>query len=227
MRTFGTYLVAVILACAAGCGSGTSNKGTSSTGRSGSTGGQCPSSTGQSCTGGDAYTQCEMAACGPQYKTCFGTNFASGDFTGGACADYINCMLPCPCDGSAAQSTCETNCSAMLTSTTGTSCMSCLTTLGTCVSAAACTKPVCSTTGTTTGTATTSSSTSTLTTLNTSTLTATSTSTGTNCAGLQACCASMTGTIATACQDSIANTGGVDSKCALVVQGFQQGGYCP
>jgi hypothetical protein len=43
---------------------------------------------------------------------------------------------------------------------------------------------------------------------------------------LQACCAAMTGTLATACQSAATSAAGDDATCALVVQGFQQQGYC-
>jgi len=221
MRTFATFLVAVVLVFATGCGGGSNNKGTSSTGRSGSTGGQCPSTTGQNCTGGDAYTQCEMAACGTQYKACFGNNFASGDFTGGACADWLNCELPCPCDGSTAQSTCEGNCTAQFLTTAA--CATCLGTLGGCVdtgAGASCTQPVCPSTGTNT-------STSTLTTTLTSTLTTTSTSTSTGCAAAAACCtalgASLGASVAQTCQSTLA--GLTDAQCTAAISAYKQ--YCP
>jgi hypothetical protein len=220
MRTFGTFMVAVVFAVAAGCGGGSSN-GTSSSGRTGSTGGQCPSSSsGQTCTGEDAYNTCMMAACGAEYKACFGNNYASGNFTGGVCADWVNCMLKCPCDATA--TTCETNCNMSLTTAAGQPCMTCVLSLSACVetgAGAACTAPVCTPTGTATNTAT---NTVTLTT----TSTTTTTSTGTNCAALQACCAKMAdATMKTACQSAATSAGGVDSTCALILPQLQT--YCP
>jgi hypothetical protein len=209
MRTFGTFLAVGILALAAGCGGSSGSNGTSSTGRSASNGGQCPgSSSGQSCTGEAAYNTCELNACGAQYKVCFGNNFASGNYAGGACSDFLTCELKCPCDATAM--TCEQTCATqyMLTSTV---CATCLGTLSACVDSgagAACTKPVCTTTGTATNTN-------------------TNTSTGTNCAALQTCCASAAGAVATACQSALANTGGVDTTCAGVLSGFKTAGYCP
>ncbi len=224
MRTFGTLLVAAVFAFAAGCGGGSSS-GTTSNVRSGSTAGQCPSTTGQSCTGGDAYAKCEMAACGAQYKTCFGNNYASNDFTGGSCATYIECLMKCPCDGSAAQTSCEAPCTAGLLSA-GT-CQTDILALGACVQAATqCKAPVCTTTGTNTSTST-LTNTSTVTTTLTSTLTTTTTSTTTGCAAAAACCTTLGATlgasIAQACQSSIA--GLTDAECTAAVAAYKQ--YCP
>ncbi len=209
MRTFGTFFVAAIFACVAGCGGSSS----SSNGRTGANGGQCPaSSNGKTCTGEAAYQTCITNACGTQAKTCFGNNYASGDFSGSICADYMGCVMKCPCDSTA--TTCETSCSTQyLATTAGAACMSCVTTLGYCVAQSGCTQPVCTTTSTNTNTTTT-------------TTTTTTTSTGTNCVALQTCCTKMTdATIKAACQGSITNAGGVDSTCALILQGIQS--YCP
>jgi hypothetical protein len=204
MRTFGTFLAVAIFAGAAGCGGGSGGSSyTSPTGRSAANGGQCPgSSSGQTCTGEQAYMDCAMKACGTQYKTCFGNNYAKGDFTGGTCADFIACEMNCPCD--ATKATCEGTCTAGLATATGATCMTCLTTLSTCVTGAACTQPVC-TTGTTT---------------------TTTTSTGTNCAALQTCCGKMAdATIKAACQSAITSAGGDDATCALILPSLQT--YCP
>jgi hypothetical protein len=214
MRTFGTFLVAVVFAVAAGCGGGSSNNGTSSSGRSASSGGMCPgsSSSGEVCTGEEAYANCELSACGTEYKACFGANYASGNYAGGACADWMNCMMACPCDATA--TTCETNCSMTLATAAGQTCMTCLLSLQACTdtgAGASCTQPVCTSTNTTTSTA---------------TSTSTTTSTGTNCAALAACCARMTdATMQTACQSAASSAGGVDSTCALILPQLQS--YCP
>ena len=215
MRTYGTLLVTGIVALVVGCG-GSSGSKTSGSGRSGATGGQCPaSSNGQTCTGEAAYETCVMGVCGTQYKACFGNNYASGNFTGGACADWVSCEMACPCDATA--TTCESTCSAQfLTTTAGQTCLSCLTTLETCVSGAACTQPVCTTTSTNTNTATL-----------TNTNTATNTGTGTSCAALTACCATLTGAVATGCQAAVSSAAGVDATCASLLTSFKSGGYCP
>lgn len=214
MRTFGTFVVAILFGLT-GCGGGSSN-GTSPTGRTGSTGGQCPaSSKGQTCTGEDAYNNCVASACGTQVKACFGNNYAKGDFTGSVCADWMSCQMKCPCDATA--STCEGTCATQyLMSAAGTSCMTCVTTLGACVQAATnCTQPVCTTTTTTT--------------TNTTTTTTTTTSTGTGCAGAIACCnalASLGGaTLVQQCQAALA--GQTDAVCEQVVASYKQAGLCP
>lgn len=204
MRTFGTFVVAGIFALAMGCGDGDKN-GTSSGGRDPANGGACPaSSSGQVCTGEEAYANCVMAACGAQYKTCFGANYASGTYAG-PCGSYLTCMMSCPCDATA--TTCETGCTTQVAS--NTECMTCLLTLASCVQGTGCTEPVCQTTATATSTA-----------------TSTQTSTGTGCAALQACCASMPSALASACQSALTSAGGVDTTCSSVLTSFQSAGYC-
>ena len=235
MRTFGTFLAVGILALTTGCGSGGSSGSTATStatdtttstsigsGRTASNGGQCPASSGgQSCTGEAAYAACSMNACGAQYQACFGSNYASGNFTGGACAGFMTCELQCPCDSTA--QTCEMNCSTQyLVTAAGVTCAACLETLSACVTAAktpptgtgTCAPPVCTTTPAPTSTA-------------TSTATSISTATGTNCLALQACCATIPVALASACQASLTNAAGVDTTCALIVSGFKQAGYCP
>jgi hypothetical protein len=203
MRTFGTFVVAAVFGLAAGCGGGSG--GSSSGGRSGANGGQCPaSSNGKTCTGEAAYNTCISTACGTDAKACFGANYASGDFTGSPCADYMGCIMKCPCDATA--STCEANCSTQtLQTAAGATCLTCLTTLGTCVAGAGCTQPNCTTTTTTT----------------------TNTSTGTGCAAAVACCTSLAtldATLAQQCQAALA--GQTDAVCAQVVAAYKQAGVC-
>jgi hypothetical protein len=204
MRTFGTFLAVALLASAAGCG-GDSNSSnyTSPTGRSPATGGQCPGSTsGQTCTGEQAYNDCLTKACGAQAKTCFGNNYIKGDFTGGACSGLITCLMACPCD--ATGDACMAQCG--MTYMTDATCASCTTTLQACTTTAGCVEPVCTTTGT-----------------NTSTSTST---TGANCTALQACCATLATAEATACQAALAQAAGVDTTCASVLAGFKAASLC-
>jgi hypothetical protein len=212
MRTFDTFLAVGILALAAGCG-GSDNKSTS--GRTFSNGGQCPaSSSGEVCTGEDAYNTCELNACGTEYKACFGNNFASGDFAGGVCADFFACEMKCPCDATA--TTCEETCTTQyLTTAAGATCAACVTTLSTCVTTGAgatCTNPVCTTTST-----------------NTNTNTNTDTSTSTGCAGALACCTALGttygATVTTQCQTALA--GQTDATCDQVVSAYKAAGICP
>lgn len=147
-----------------------------------------------------------MASCGTPYQTCFGANYAKGDFSGGVCADFMACQLKCPC-GTAEATTCESTCALQLMQTTaGQNCMTCLTALATCVQAAACAQPVCTTPG--------------------GGVDAGGT-TGGGCAAAKACCTKLgaqLGTqVATACQSSLA--GLTEDQCAQVLVGYQS--YCP
>jgi hypothetical protein len=206
MRTFGTILVAVIFASAAGCGGGSGSK-KSPTGRDPALGGMCPASSGgKTCTGEKEYADCLTAACGAQAKACIGANYAQGDFSGSPCADFMTCEMACPCD--ATGDACVMNC-ASLHVTPVPACLACAMPMQSCLASAACELPKCTTTGTPT-----------------STSTNTSTGTGANCKALQTCCASMPSTVAPSCQAALTSAGGVEASCAAVLQGFQGAGYC-
>jgi len=200
MRTFGAFVVAGILVVATGCGSSSDDKGGSSpSGRSPATGGACPaSSSGQTCTGEKEYSDCAMAACGTQSRTCFGADFLSGVYAG-PCGPYLDCQMKCPCDATAA--TCEANCTTLVSA--NTECMMCLLSLATCVQGAGCAQPVCTGTGIDAGT-----------------------TGGTNCAALQTCCAGVDPSQAQACQLALAGAGGNDSLCAQILAGFKSAGLC-
>jgi hypothetical protein len=195
----------VIVVGALGCGGG-GGSSLSATGRDPANGGECSGSAkGQTCTGEDAYMSCIETACGVQFKACLGNNYAKGDFTGGACAEYMTCQMACPCDATA--NTCAATCGQqyMMAGT----CATCMTTLSACMTAAACTEPVCTATPTTGAT----------------TSTGTGTGTGASCKALTACCATISdANIAAACKSS--QTGGAEQTCALMIQGFQSLGYC-
>jgi hypothetical protein len=206
MRTLGTLLVLALYAGAAGCGGGSgSSNYTSPTGRSPANGGQCPaSSSGQTCTGEDAYYDCLIKACDAQSKACFGNSYLKGDFTGGVCADFMNCVLLCPCD--ATGDACVMNCTATyVMSATSTACMTCALTLQTCTETAGCVEPVCTTTGIDAGTPTT---------------------TGPNCAALQACCAVAPAAAAAQCQAALTAAAGDETTCLGILTAFQAQGLC-
>jgi hypothetical protein len=206
MRTFGTILVAVIFASAAGCGGGSGSK-KSPTGRDPALGGMCPASSGgKTCTGEKAYADCMTAACGAQAKGCIGANYAQGDFSGSPCADFMTCEMACPCD--ATGDSCVMTCVGNYVTPVPT-CSACALPLQGCLAGAACELPKCDPTGTTT-----------------STSTATNTATGANCKALQTCCGSMPSAVAPSCQAALTSAGGVESSCAAVIQGFQGAGYC-
>lgn len=209
MRTSGIFVAAIVFGLMA-CGGGSGSSGTSPSGRTGSNGGQCPaSSKGQTCTGEDAYNNCLTSACGTQVKACFGNNYAKGDFTGSVCADWMNCQMKCPCDATA--STCEGACATQyLMTAAGTTCLSCVTQLGTCVQAAtSCKQPVCTTTN--------------------PGVDAGGTSTGGGCAGASACCDALAAlggaTVVQQCKTALA--GQTDAVCDQVVTSYKQAGLCP
>lgn len=207
MRTFRTYLLSTLLVGLAGCGGGGSdNGGLSSTGRDPAIGGQCQGRTGQTCTGQDAYVACYSKACGPQLAASFGSGSAKGDFTGGACADLMKCLLACPCDATAGA--CEVTCGQTY-AMTGT-CASSMLALSTCSQTAGCTVPAC-----TGGTGTTAT---------TSTGIGTGTATGGGCPALKACCATLTNaTFITQCNAAVAAG---EAVCGEILQVFQISGYC-
>ena len=205
MRTFGTFWAVGIAVLAVGCGSSSSSK--NSNGRDNVTG-SCANAT---CAAANAFTQCIETNCSTQIVAALGSGYASGSFSG-PCAQYQNCKLACPCDATA--TTCEGTC-ALQYLTAGSACSTAYNAVQTCgetVALGACassvaTCPTSTATGTGTGTTTTTTS-------------------GTNCVALQTCCTKMTdATIKAACQGSITNAGGVDSTCALILQGIQS--YCP
>ena len=224
MRTFGSYLAVGILALAVGCGGSSSGTGgpdgggSSSTGRTASNGGQCPgSSTGQSCTNESAYESCLLNACGTQYKAALGNNFASGNFAGSPCADFMNCELKCPCDTTA--TTCEAACFTQYAGSTST-CYTALMAVEACVvgnTTCACTQATNTNTSTATSTAT-----------GTGTSTGTGTGTG-SCAALSGCCASIVamaggGVTVQECQAAYAAV--PDATCAQTLSAYKTEGIC-
>jgi len=98
----------------------------------------CPESVavpGVECTGLDTYRACLGDQCAVAYQTCFGAHFATGDFSGGLCADYAACLGQAP-------QICATSCALP-----DADCQSCLSGLGNCVVAATCSLPVCEAAG--------------------------------------------------------------------------------
>ncbi len=62
-----------------------------------------------------ACTSCSESNCGAQFSAAFGSGYASGNFGGGSCASYVNCLAACPCNdvncalGCAPSSACQTD----------------------------------------------------------------------------------------------------------------------
>ena len=157
MRTLGTMMALSVFWLPTACGGGGSGGespggGTGGPGNGGNpgggngrtivSGGQCTSSSGQSCTGEADFETCVIGACGTQLSACFGDGISSG-VVGGSCADYMNCELACPCDGTATTaSSCETNCGEQYVSAQSP-CGTCLQLLSSCMRLSGCTQPVC------------------------------------------------------------------------------------
>lgn len=146
-------------------GGGTSSGNTSSgnmssgNGSNGSTtgGGNPCMPTGTSGSGGSAECadlgECVQRECESEYAECMGPNFASGDYDGGVCEDYLECARDCQSGDD-----CDTSCVLGCLGNVGDACQTCLTAAGECGSEScqdeyeACNDSQTSTTsGTTTG----------------------------------------------------------------------------
>lgn len=65
------------------------------------------------------YVDCMLDACSTQYETCLGANYMAGDFSGGACEGFMECVNDAP-------NQCDHDC------TQDQACESCFSTLGSC-----------------------------------------------------------------------------------------------
>lgn len=144
MRTFtlatASFVSLVLAAVANGCSSdngSTSSSGTGSdSGSSGSPNASCPKDTGKpikqcAAVGSkceqsviDAYTKCTMDNCDAEYKACYGSGYAKGNFNG-VCDCYVQCVDKCDCD----DLNCRSNCRVT------DACDDCSTKLATCIQA--------------------------------------------------------------------------------------------
>jgi hypothetical protein len=105
---------------------------------------QCITTTGGACMFSSDYLDCIKVNCGPSLSACYNQPGASASAAGGACLEYANCMLGCPCDGN--KSTCENGCLQSFASTYN--CGMCIVNLGTCASKFNCpSTPTCATLG--------------------------------------------------------------------------------
>jgi len=91
---------------------------------------QCIS--GGSCPLSSADLSCIKGNCGESLTTCYNVSGASG---GGACVNYANCLLQCPCDGG--KSKCEGDCFQNHV-TSDFNCLYCISELATCASKFSC-----------------------------------------------------------------------------------------
>lgn len=218
-------LVVFLAALAGGCGGGSDSGAPGANGRSATSGGQCPTTSADSCPAAKTYETCVIGKCDAPYKAAFGAGYASGNFSGGACASLLTCYMKCPCDATA--TTCELACYTQRDAT----CDTAMAAVTTCVMGSGCAYPVCSDAGT--GTLPTSTLTSTLTSTSTLTRTSTSTSTSTgsttgSCAAVSACCAKLiAGSNAVTYQQTcqvITSYG--EATCAQILSGWVSAGVC-
>jgi hypothetical protein len=86
-------------------GSNSSNGGSNSSGGSsaGCDPAADPTGMGADCT---AYSECMQENCASEYEGCLGANYQEGDFSGGQCEMYMNCVVDCDCDDACTQA-CE------------------------------------------------------------------------------------------------------------------------
>jgi len=73
-----------------------------------------------------ACTSCVESNCNAEVTGAYGSGFASGDLSGGACGSFFTCIAPCACN----DTTCSQKCESSLTSP---SCSSALQTAGACI----------------------------------------------------------------------------------------------
>ncbi len=204
------------LGCSSSNGNGNNNGGSSSSsgssGGGGSSGGVCtPAATSGSGTNCSAYTTCVESNCGSDYALCFGSGWQSGNFSGGACAAYVQCEQGCGCTSSCGQS-CYTSIDS--------ACTGCLSGLGNCASAKCSTQlNQCTASGSSSGsssgsTSSNGSSGSSGSSGGTGAPTGDGGSTGITCAQLSACCSTLSGSAQSGCNAAVSSK--YDAACAAI-----------
>ena len=199
---------------------GTGGSGSGGTGGSGSsndTSGNTTGGDGNACnpTGMDGsggtpecteLDECVMRECQSEYAECMGPNFASGNFSGGTCEDYLECAGECQSGDD-----CDTACVLDCLGNVSSACESCLTAVGECGTEAcedeyqACNES------------------------QTSTTTAGSTTGGGDgtCMDLEECCNSLDEESQESCLSTLeAVSEGGDQACAILLATYQSGGQC-
>jgi hypothetical protein len=112
-------LTAVALACAASAMACSS----SSDGGGSPTHFACSDNNPMTQTSSDqACTSCAESNCGAEFSKAFGSGYASGNFSGGTCASFVNCIAACACN--------DTNC--VLGCTPSADCQTDIEAQGTC-----------------------------------------------------------------------------------------------
>ena len=204
-------------------GSGGSSGSTSSSGGASGKGGSSTSSGGKSTTGGSSstgcdptadltgsgddscpgYTECTEAQCDAESQRLPRRDYASGNFSGGACEDLMNCVKDCDCDSS-----CTQGCFGQASS----ECTQCFLDLTSCTNGNCGEPQACEGSSGTNGMG--SGGT-------------TSAGTAKTCADLEACCVSASGEQQTQCQqtyDAVKDAG--DAVCDATYRIFKASGIC-
>jgi hypothetical protein len=191
---------------------GTSSGGTSSgNGSSGSTtgGSNACNPTGVSGSGGSPecadLSECVQRECESEYAECMGPNFASGNYSGSVCEDYLECARDCQ-SGDDCDTTCVLDCLGNISD----ACQSCLTAAGACGSESCQDEyEACSESQTTT------------------TASSTTGSLDGTCTDLEACCESLDEDSQEACLSTLeAVQQGGDQACAVILVTYQSTGQC-
>lgn len=147
--------------------------------------------------------ECVQRECSAEYKECMGPNFASGDFRGGVCEDYMECVNDCNSGDD-----CDLGCVLECLENVSTECQSCLTEAGEC-SAEACPDEYEACNGSEQPTGGTGSG-----------------GDGT-CTDLEECCNSLEDDAQDACLATLeAVQQGGDQACAIMLASYQGAGAC-
>ena len=205
-----------LLSAAAACGSSDDSGGGgaagSGGGNPGGTGGaaQTPPSgaaldpkCGGSSAGGTAQdcADCMTTKCDSAYQACLGAGYKTGNYSGGACQTYMDCVTACDCSDSA----CYEGCSDKIGKDMSDPCLSCLVNnLGSCEMAncaAEC--------GISSG------------------LGGAGGGSGAGCAALSACCAALgaDSPLKTSCDSVLAANN--DTACSTTYDAWKAAGNCP
>ncbi len=200
-----------VVACGGSDDSGGGGTGGSGAGNPGGAGGssQTPGGAaldpkcGGSGAGGTAQdcVNCMTTKCDSAYQVCLGAGYKTGNFSGGACQTYMDCVTTCDCSDSA----CYDGCSDKLGSDMSDPCLSCLVNdLGSCeMSNCAAECGISSGLGGAGG------------------------GSGAGCAALSACCAALgaDSPMKPSCDSVLASNN--DTACSSAYDTWKAGGICP
>ncbi len=108
----------------AGAGTGGGAGTGSGAGTSGGAGTSAACGSSKAPTSGSACATCLQAHCNAEASGCYGSGWASGTYSGGACSTFISCTMQCQCN----DATCAQGCISSLNA----ACQSCSSNLSNC-----------------------------------------------------------------------------------------------